>query len=317
MNAYDKVTVKGEGGKGGSGGNTPVEDPNSLFSKGVVRVVDLLSEGEIKGLVDGAKSIYLDDVPLQNADGTYNYEGVGYGFLPGTPDQEPLPGFRYAASTVPVGVRVKQGQHVVRRIVDLTLDAVVVSIQIPALTLLDEKTGDLHGSTVEFAIDVKDQADALGTYTNIYTETIRGKTVSTYLRDYRLELEGTGPWDIRVRRLTADADNDAKLSNDTYWGSIVKIHDNKLIYPDSAVIGLEVDSEFFGSKLPTRSFEVYGLIMLVPSNYDADAKTYDEASPWDGTFKYAYTNSPAWFLYNAVINKRWGLVVIVDQPGLH
>ncbi|WP_459625830.1 hypothetical protein, partial [Enterobacter hormaechei] len=43
----------------------------------------------------------------------------------------------------------------------------------------------------------------------------------------------------------------------------------------------------------------------VPSNYDPINRTY--SGTWDGVFKWAWSNNPAWVLYDLIMNQRYGL----------
>jgi len=134
-------------------------------------------------------------------------------------------------------------------------------------------------------------------------DTISGKTSSRYQRSYNIPLSGTGSWDIRLRRLTDDSTS-STLQNDTYWDSFTEITDEKFIYPNSAIMALSIDSELF-SKIPTRGYEIEGMILQIPSNYDPVTRVY--TGTWDGTFSTAYSNNPAWVFYDVVTNSRYGL----------
>ena len=286
----------------------PTEAPNTLQSKNTVRIVDLICEGPVRGLVDGAKSIYLDDTPLENADGSRNFDGIYYELREGTPDQDPLTGFPGVEAEVSVGAEVKFDTAIVRTITEPDTDAVRIKIQIPQLTQ-QQSTGDLTGATVEFKIEI--QADG-GSYelAVLKNETnpivISGKTTSAYESAYRVELPPDGaPWNVRVSRITPDSDA-ATLQNKTIWSTYTRITDVKLRYPDSVLVGTEVDTQYFGTDSPTRAFEMYGLETIkIPANYDPETREYDGI--WDGTFIAAYTNNPAWILYDLLTQKRYGL----------
>jgi predicted phage tail protein len=184
---------QGGGGKGGGGSSrVAVESPNDLQSKAILRVVELVSEGEIEGLLGGAKSIYLDDTPLQNEDDSYNFEGVNYEERVGTPDQDVISGFPSAETEVSVGTQVVQSTPVVRTVTDSDLDAIRVTMRIPALTYQDPKTGDLRGSEVQYIIEY--QPDG-GSYITAHSDIVRGKTTTPYERAYRVNLTGSAPMD--------------------------------------------------------------------------------------------------------------------------
>jgi predicted phage tail protein len=293
----------GGGGKGGgsAGGRVPVEDPNSLRSKQYARIVDLISEGEIVGLVDGHKSIYYNDTPLQNGDGSYNFADVVIQTRPGTQAQSYIPGFEAAEAEVAVSTRVQASAAVVRSISNSTRNAVRVTLAVPQLTTQDVTTGDLRGGAVAIAIDVQ---TAGGGYIERLTDTISGKTMSRYQRSYEIALSGAGPWDIRVRRLTADTVA-ANIADQTWWDSYTEITYQKLRYPNRARIATAIDSSQFGN-IPTRAYDVKGLKVRVPSNYNPDTRVYSGA--WDGTFSApAWTDNPAWVFYDLLTESRYGL----------
>ncbi|MFP8968562.1 host specificity protein J, partial [Pokkaliibacter sp. CJK22405] len=295
------LTIKGrKGGKGGGAGAVAKEDPNTLQSQSFARIIDLIAEGEIDGLVNGLQSIYLDKTPLANGDGSLNFEGVSITTREGLPTQEPIPGFPAVEAEEVIGVQIKKDAPITRTISDLETDAARIKIQIPALAKQDTSTGDLHGASVEIMIEVR---PSNGSWEVAARDTISGKTTSTYEAQYRVELNGTGPWDIRVSRVTADSSSSA-LRNDTHWSSYTRIIDAKLSYPDSALVALEVDSAQFGTTIPNRTYHIRGRKIAVPSNYDPETRTY--SGLWDGTFKTAYCNNPAWVFYDVATNVRFG-----------
>ncbi|MGE0256800.1 MAG: host specificity protein J [Alphaproteobacteria bacterium] len=302
------LVLAGRGGGGGKGGGSattgrvPVEDPNTLRSRATARVVDLVSEGPVVGLVDGAKSIFFDDTPLQNEDGSFNFQNVAWSTRSGEPDQEPIPGFADVEATVAVGIEVTQAAPVTRTLSDPDLDAVRIILRIPALTRQDTATGDIRATSVRIAIDV--QPDG-GGFAEVVDDTVTGKTVSPYERAYRVALPpGGAPWTVRMRRITPDSDA-ATVTDKTFFAAYVTIVDNRLVYPDSALVAPAVDAQAFGGRVPARAYEMDLLILDVPSNYDAIARSYD--GDWDGTFQQSWTNNPAWVLYGLLTNPRWGL----------
>lgn len=451
--------IRGHGGGGGKGGGgdarVPVEAPDSLRSRQYARVLDLLCEGEIEGLVDGLKSVYLEDTPIQNDNDSYNFKGVTFSSRNGTQDQELIPGFSSVESEKPVGIEVKKDIPIVRTVSNENLDAVRVTISIPQLTLQDTTNGDLNGSSLQIAIDIQENGggfipqplraiwssekfsvtspttargyveserytvnvgwsgqpnvyspqtctfnfqyrkvgdstwithetykfsgnatvkpvipnynngiSGLNDFTNVTQyvaasgskkfsltlpkdmyefrvnkltgsssagkggsfggtvkiksgqlvsylnyDTITGKTTTRYQRDYRVSLPGSGPWDIRVRRLTADS-TQAVLQNKTFWDSYTEITDVKLNYPNSALAGLQVSAEQF-TAIPRRGYLIKGLKVRIPSNYDPLERTYEGA--WDGTFVIAWTDNPAWCLYDMITTGRYGLGEYIDQ----
>jgi predicted phage tail protein len=292
----------GGGGKAGGGeGRAAVEAPNTLRSKSVARVFDLVSEGEIVGLVDGAKSIYFNNTRLQNDDNTFNFEGVEWSQRYGLPDQEYVSGFPAAETEVSVGTEVTYDTPITRTVTGTSLTALRVTIRFPGMFKQEQSSGDMNPTSVSFAIDVK---PAGGSYITKIDTTVSGKNTSPSERSYRIELFGNSPWDVRVRRISADSES-TSLQNATYWSSYTMITDHKFTYPNSAYIAMAVDSKLFGGSVPTRSYDVKGLKIQVPNNYDPVTRAY--TGIWDGGFKLAWTDNPAWVYYDLCASKRYGL----------
>lgn len=296
-------------GKGGGGG----EDPNTLFSKARMRIVDILSEGEIEAaLVDGAKSIYFDYTPLMNDQGQLNFEGVIYETRSGLPDQAHLVSGETLETPYPVSTRVyKNRGPVIRTIHDENADAAKVIINIPSLSRVDDDEGTMEATSVRYQIHVRAQN---GSYSLAVDKTVSGKTTSPYQLEHIIELPTGGyPWDIKVTRITDDS-NKGSLQNETYWESYIVMVRGKFIFPNTAVIGLQVDAEKFGSNLPNRTYHVRGIKIAVPSNYDPMTREY--SGIWNGTFQTVYSNNPAWVLYDLIINDRYGLGQFVDASKI-
>jgi predicted phage tail protein len=302
MSTQSTSLIIGAGGGKGGGGSARVaqEAPDSLRSKAYARVVDLVCEGEIEGLAAGLQSVYLDDTPIQNLDGSYNFTGVTLEVRTGTQQQNYIPGFSSVENEVSVGVECKYGQPVVRSITDPDVDAVRIKVSIPTLTLQDTTNGDLNGTSVTYAIDV--QARGAG-YVQILQDTVSGKTSSRYQRSYYVSLSGTGPWDVRLRRITADS-TQTSLQNKTFLESYTEVIESKLRYPNSALMALRVDASQF-TLIPRRSYDLKLLRVRIPSNYFPETRSY--AGVWDGSFKIAWTDNPAWCFYDLVTNTRYGL----------
>lgn len=294
--------------KGASSTPKPaVESPNTLQSKTTGRIIDVLSEGEIEGLVDGAKSIYLDSTPLQNSDGSYNFQGLTWELKEGTPDQAALGGFAQTENEIEVGAELTKAASLVRTISEADIDAIRIKIRVPQLTYQDSN-GNLRGSSVQFQIEIQPNggAYALATLKNETNPvTIEGKNTSVYEAQYRVDLpSGGAPWNIKLTRLTDDSMS-ATLQNKTYWSTYTKIIDAKLSYPDTALVGVEVDAALFGNELPDRAYEIKGIKIQIPSNYNPTTRVY--TGIWDGTFQTAWSNNPAWVLYDILTNERYGL----------
>jgi predicted phage tail protein len=292
----------GGGGKGGGGGGGRVaqEAPDTLRSIAYANVLDLVCEGEIEGLADGLKSVYFNETPLQNANGTFNFTGAELTTRNGTQAQSYIPGFESVENEIGVATEVVAATPIVRSITDDDADAVRVRVSVPQLTQQDTTTGDLNGSIVEFAIDLQSNG---GGFVQQRLATINGKTTSKYERSYRIELTGSPPWDIRVRRITPDATTVA-LQNKTFFESFTEIVDGKFRYPNSAIVGVKIDSSQFNS-IPRRSYEIKMLRVKVPSNYNPVTRVY--TGIFDGTFNVAWTDNPAWCFYDLLTNERYGL----------
>ena len=297
--------IRGEGGGGKGGGSSRVaqEDPNTLRSKNVANVIDLIGEGPIYGLVDGLRSVYLDGVPVQNNDNSFNYNGLTLMTRQGYPDQTALPGMSNVQTEFPVSKEVRNDAPITEGFVNAEADVVNVKVQVQSLTFQEKDTGDLKGSLVAFAIDIRDGDDA--TWQKMVHKTLKGKTTSPYQTQFKIRLpSGGGPnWQVRVRRLTPD-DQGTNISNDLYFVSMTAIIEAKLTYPNSALIGFRADASQFGTSIPERAYLIRGLIINVPSNYNPITREY--TGTWNGTFKKAWTNNPAWILYDLVTNTRYG-----------
>lgn len=276
----------------------------TLRSRAYARVLDLVSEGEIEGLADGAKSIYLNGTPLQNADGSFNFQNVTYDNRAGTNSQTHIPGTSAIENETNVNTEVTNATALVRTVSNAEVDAVRVTISLPSLYFQNSQ-GDLEGQSVQIAIDVQPSG---GSYTQVLTNTISGKTTSKYQRSYRVPLAGTGPWNVRVRRVTSDATN-IRLQNKTFWDSYTEIIDSKLRYPNSALVSVRFDASAF-SGVPTRAYDLKLKKIQVPVNYDPATRAYTGA--WNGTFKTAWTDNPAWCFYDLMTNSRYGLGEFID-----
>ena len=303
--------IIGSGGGGGKsgvrGGGTPTEAKDNLDSKSFARVLDLLGEGEIGGLVDGAKSIFLNNTPLQAADGTFNFKDVSYEVRNGTSSQTVIPITRNVSTTKSTGFStVPQATPKVIQITDSDVDAVSVNITVPALQRISGE-GDIFGSEIKLEIAVQYSGGSYSTVVSGNAGTITGRTPDVYLRDYLINLDGAFPVNVKVTRITADSSS-AKLSNEFQFNSYVEIKYDQRTYPNSALIGLKVDAEQFTS-IPTRKYLVKGTKVKVPHNATVRA---DGSLSYTGTFNGTlgaaqYTNDPAWCLYDLLTSSRYGL----------
>jgi len=302
------LSIVGAGGKGSTAGRTPVESPDSLRSISYAKTILLLGEGEMRGLVNGYRSVYLQGTPLQNSDGTFNFQNVAVETRSGTQDQSYIPGFPSVENEVIVGVELRADTPIVRTVSGSDLSAVRVRVAVDSLQKVDTSNGDTVGYSVSYAIDVATDG---GAYTTVLNSAYTGKTTTQYERSHRIDLPPGSQWQIRIRRLTPNA-NSSTVADTTRVQSITEIIDAKLRYPNSALLAVSVDAQQFQS-LPTISCNVYGRIIKVPANYDPELRTYATTGPgttngvWNGTFKSAWTNNPAWVFYDIVTNDRFGL----------
>ncbi|MEN4951924.1 DUF1983 domain-containing protein [Stenotrophomonas sp. TWI819] len=286
--------------KGGSNARTPVETPDSLRSIARARILDLIAEGELRGLVAGNQSIYLDQVPIQNADGTLNFQGVRVETRSGTQDQEHIAGFPSVENEIAVNVELRSDSPVVRTAAGSDLSAVRVRLAVPALQKVDTSNGDTVGYSISYAIDLSTNG---GPYATVLTSAFTDKTTTQYERSHRIDLPAGTQWQVRIRRLTPNA-NSSTISDIVNVLSLTEVIDAKLRYPNCALAAVEVDASQF-QNIPTRSYRTWGRIVRIPSNYDPLTRSY--SGVWDGTFKTGWTNNPAWGFFDMVSNDRFAL----------
>ena len=301
----------GGGGKGGGGGggggsqSVPIEADDSLQSVQYASVLDLLCEGEIQGLDDNLKSVYLDGTPIVGSGGASNFSGYTTDFRTGTQAQSYIAGTNGTESENAVNVEAIYSTPVVRTITDTDVDRVRVTIQLPALQIIEDD-GDIIGHAVQIQLQVQYNG---GGYTTVVDDTISGKTTNSYQRDYLLTLSGSFPVDIRMVRVSVD-ETSAKRQNRTFWFSYTEILDEKLRYPNSALSFLRFDSRQFDS-IPSRKYLIRAMKVRLPSNASVDTSTYlgrvTYSGVWDGTFGAAtWCADPAWCLWDLITSTRYG-----------
>ncbi|HDG7939221.1 TPA: DUF1983 domain-containing protein [Klebsiella pneumoniae] len=310
------LLIAGAGGKKSSGSSrTPVEADDTVNSRTMASILDLLGEGVVGGLIDGAKSIFVDGVALQNEDGSFNRSGVTWDFRDGSQDQSPMPGFDFVETPKAVNTQLKTTNAVTVAIDNDDADRVRVIMKFPSLRNIDKKTGDTNGTSVQFKFQL---ANGNGSFYDVIAAgesssdvTLTAKKTGVYYRSYEIQLPKPGrAYKVRVLRLSADS-NDQYLFNDTWVDSIGEIVDTPMNYPNSVLVGLKVNSEQFGSSMPSRSYLIRGLKIRVPSNYDENTNTYNGV--WDGTFKLLSSSNPAWILFDLLTNARYGLGKFVSE----
>lgn len=280
-------------GKGRGGGHTPVEAKESGRSKQLVKIVEVISEGEVYGLADGMKSIYFDKTPVQNKDGSYNFKNVQVEGRVGGQVQDLMAGFNTSEKEVGVGTLVKKNLPLTRTVTDSKVSRLRLTIGVQSL-FKQEDNGDTNGTSVNFIITIGSRT---------YPVSISGKYSSQYLQHHTFDNLPSVPFIVKVERTTDDSTTQ-RLQNNTIWSSYTEIIDTEFAYPNTALMGVKFDSEYF-SNIPTRTYDLLGLKVKVPSNYDTRTRQY--TGMWDGTFKIDWTDNPAWVLYDIVTNKRYGL----------
>lgn len=291
--------IKGRKG-GSSSSRTPTEQPDDLQSVAKAKILVALGEGEFAGQLTG-KDIYLDGTALENADGSQNFSGVAWEFRPGTQAQNYIQGIPGTENEINVGTEVSSATAWTRTFTNTQLSAVRLRLKWPSL-FKQEDNGDLVGYSINYAIDL--QTDG-GSWQTVLNTSVTGKTTSGYERSHRIDLPQAGStWTIRLRKITADA-NSAKIGDTMTLQSFTEVIDAKLRYPNTALLYIEFDSSQFNGSIPQISCEPRGRVIRVPDNYDPDTRTY--SGTWQGAFKWAWTDNPAWIFYDLVITDRFGL----------
>lgn len=279
----------------------PVIDLDSAQSKTFIKILYGLSEGPIKGLANGYKSIFLDDTPLQDFNGNWNFENVSVDIREGTNDQTYIEGFPDISSETAIGVELKSETPWVKAFNNTELDAVRLRLRWGPLREQNESNGDLNGYTIRYAVDV--QTDG-GTWSEVLNTQISDKTSANYERSHRIDLpKADSGWQVRIRRLTPNTSSEF-ISDKMYVQAVTEVIDAKLRYPNTALLGLRYDAQTF-SNVAKMAVECEGVEILLPSNYNPETRVY--TGLWDGSFKRAYSNNPAWHFYDACITKRYAL----------
>lgn len=291
-----------KGAKAGSGeARKAVIAPDSAQSKTYIKILYGLSEGEVEGLANGLQSVYLEETPLHNPNGGSNFQDIQFDFRHGTNDQTHIEGFPDVSSETAINVELVSGTPWVRAISNTDLDAVRVRFKWGPLREQNAKNGDVKGITIQYAIDL--QTDG-GSWVEVLNTKISDKTSANYERSHRIDLpKSDSGWTVRVRRITPNSTSEY-ISDKMYVDAITEVIDLKLSYPNTAMLGLQYDAETF-SNVAKIAVDLKGIKLQVPSNYDPVARTY--TGMWDGTFKRAYTNNPAWIYYDICTSKRYAL----------
>ena len=286
-------------GKGSSKGHTPREAKDNLKSTQLLSVIDAISEGPVEGPVDGLKSVLLNSTPVLDSEGNTNISGVTVVFRAGEQEQTPPEGFESSGSETVLGTEVKYDTPITRTITSANIDRLRFTFGVQALVETTSK-GDRNPSEVRLLVQIQRN----GGWVTEKDITIKGKTTSQYLASVVVGNLPPRPFNIRMRRMTPDSTTD-QLQNKTLWSSYTEIIDVKQCYPNTAIVGLQVDAEQFGGQQMTVNYHIRGRIIQVPSNYDPEKRTY--SGIWDGSLKPAYSNNPAWCLWDMLTHPRYGM----------
>ncbi|EMU8520924.1 host specificity protein J [Escherichia coli] len=286
-------------GKGGGRAHTPREAKDNLKSTQMMSVIDAIGEGPIEGPVKGLQSILVNKTPLTDTDGNPVIHGVTAVWRAGEQEQTPPEGFESSGAETGLGVEVTKAKPVTRTITSANIDRLRVTFGVQSLVQTTSK-GDRNPSSVRILI----QLQRNGRWVTEKDVTINGKTTSQFLASVILDNLPPRPFNIRMVRETADSTTD-QLQNKTLWSSYTEIIDVKQCYPNTAIVGLQVDAEQFGGQQMTVNYHIRGRIIQVPSNYDPEKRTY--SGIWDGSLKPAYSNNPAWCLWDMLTHPRYGM----------
>ncbi|WP_446896602.1 host specificity protein J [Citrobacter freundii] len=305
--------IKGRGKGGSNQTRTPVEAPDSIQSIARAKVLIALGEGEFAGGLDG-KNIFLGDsssyTPLQNADGSYNFNNVKYEFRSGTQDQDYIQGFPGIENELQVSYELKQAVPYVRAVSNTQLSALRIRLGWPTL-LLQKNNGDKVGTRVEYAIDLSVDG---GPYETVVNGAVDDKTTSLYERSHRVNLpKASTGWQLRVRRITPDSTS-VNVVDTMRVVAVTEIIDAKLRYVNTALLYVEFDAKQFPNGIPQVVCNPKGRIIRVPDTYDPETRTY--SGTWEGVFKWAWTDNPAWIYYDIILNERFGLGQRIDATQI-
>lgn len=309
VNLSNKVISSYKIVKGAKAGEKP-RKPNiavdSVSSISTAKILYGLNDGEISGIVGGGKGIKLEDTPLEDDNGNSNFEGVKWDFRSGTIDQEYIEGFPDISNETPVSVELKDSVAWVKSISNPVLSAVRIRLAWNGLKQQNIDNGDVSGYRIDYAIDLKTGS---GAYTEVLNTNINDKVSGKYERTHRIELpKSANGWLIRVRRITPNA-NKENIQDKMFVESITEVIDQKFRYPHTSLLGIQYDAKTF-SRIAKLAVRARGKLIKIPTNYNTTNNTY--TGIWNGQFKLAYSNNPAWIFYDLVTSKRYGLGKRID-----
>ncbi|GFZ70555.1 hypothetical protein PSE10C_12970 [Pseudomonas amygdali pv. eriobotryae] len=322
MGAARKLVVQGAKG-GESSQKQPTIAENSTASIATARIVYLWSWGPIVGPVDGLRSVKLDGTPLVAEDGTVNFPGVKWQFRNGELNQQRLEGIAESSNEVDVNQQLLSTTPYLRSINNPVLDALRVRFSWPQLQSQDQ-SGNINGVRIDYAIDLATDG---GPFVQVLADYVDRKNVTKYERSHRLNLPAGSRWTMRVRRITPDA-NSSLVQDAMFVEAVAEVVDSDQEFPLTAVGCVEYDAQQFGGDIAKIAVLMRGRIVRVPANYDPETRNYATSGAgtsngiWDGTFKEAYTNNPAWVCYDLALNPYYGLghridATMVDRWNLY
>jgi predicted phage tail protein len=298
MGAVQQIDIHGEKG-GSSKPKSPIEASDSLRSTNLAKLLIAVGEGEFDGTPTDY-DIYLDNTPIRDASGNYNFPNVKWDWRPGSVDQTYIPGIPSVENETSLNVELRSGTPWVRSITNTQLSAVRVRFAWPALQRQDDN-GNVGGYRIDYAIDVATDG---GAYQQVLVDAVDGKTTTRYERSRRIDLpHATTGWQIRVRRLTVNQ-NSNKIADTMLVAGYTEVIDAKLRYPNTALLYIEFDAEQF-TNIPAVTVKCKARRWMVPSNYNPVTRTY--TGTWDGSMKSAWTNNPAWITYGVCTEDRFCL----------
>lgn len=289
------------GGKKQGGAHTPVEAPNTANSAQVMRLLHAICEGPIGGFVEGdafpLKSVYLNNTPIQNADGSYNFKGISSLFLEGTADQPYMPGFDKTEATYGIGTEVKKNAPIVRTISNPYADELRVTVGVHQNVRVQD-----NGDQVPSSTDMRVSLIRAGRAEVSQVVNFNEKSSGVFFVDVVFDSLPEKPFELKVERITPDAAN-SKVADATTFSSYTEISNTKQSYPYTVMAGWKIDSDQFGSSVPSVSYNLRGRLIRVPVGYDPVTRTYPKL--WNGEFTEAWTNNPAWVLLDILTNSRY------------
>lgn len=298
MGAAQKLDIHGAKG-GESKPKAPVEAPDSLRSTNVAKILIAVGEGEFDG-TPTARDIFLDNTPIQDASGNFNFTNVKWEWRPGSVEQTYIPGIPSVDNETSLNIELRSGAPWVQSLTNLQLSAARIRLATPRLASQDADN-NINGYRIEYAVDVATDG---GAYQEVLVGAMDGKTTTHYERSLRIDLPtATSGWLIRVRRITPNQNTD-KIADSLFIAGYTQVIDAKLRYPNTALLFVEFDAEQF-TNIPAVTVKCKARRWQVPSNYDPVARAYSGA--WDGTMKEAWTNNPAWVTYGICTQDRFGL----------